>query len=335
MAAAPVLGGITPLPPKAVNVNCALGVRKPAMRTDFCWHMLQNCYLSSAMDAVPPSSAQPARAWTDFWRGAPANGCTAAFPPQAAAGIAQGWRRLLAGVAPGNTLIDIACGRGAILQLARQSGLADAVGVDLAAIADADPAIRSGIDAAALPCQDREFSIAVSQFGIEYAGLQVAGLEAARVADRHLWLLVHAADGPVVAQALEQVAQAAWLTGADGPITQLARQASAPGAPGAAAIEQLRTDLVTRADTAANTSLLEAVWQAAGAQLARPDPAAITALRDDIAAYAERLQLMAAAAPDAAAVAALGQQLEQRGFAVTITPEGAPPLARWIIATRF
>lgn len=333
-AATPGVLGITTPHLGCVNAHCTLSARKLAMRTDFCWHMLQNCYLAIVMSAVPPSPHLRVDAWTDFWRDARVDGCTAAFPPRVAEAISAGWRRLFTAARTGDSLIDIACGRGAVLHIAREARLAAITGVDLAAISDCDPAIRTGVDAGSLPYPDRAFTIAASQFGIEYAGLEAAGIEAARVARRHLWLLVHAADGPVVEQALEQVAQATWLMSAGGVLDLLAGQACGSAAARAATIEQLQAELVHCAGSMVNTGLLEAVWQAAGAQIGSPDVSAVAALRIDIATYAERLRLMAEAAPDATEVARLGQRLEQRGFAVAITAEGAPPVARWIIATR-
>lgn len=272
--------------------------------------------------------------WGAYWQTAPADGCTAAFPPAVAGAIAARWRGLLAGLPANARLIDLACGRGALLALARERGLSDVVGVDAATVAAADAAIRGGIDAARLPFADASFDVAVSQFGVEYAGLVPAVAEAARVACRQVWLLLHAADGPVVGAGRELVAQADWLRAGVQAFTRLARHAASPDAASAADVEALRAAIVARAEAATNTSLLEAVWQAAGAQLAAPDAAAVASLANDVQAWARRLALLTGAAPDAASVAAVAETLRAGGWTVTVADEGAPPAARWLLASR-
>ena len=249
------------------------------------------------MIAAPPG---PVDEWTAWWRDSEADGCTAAFPPQVAAAIRTGWQQLLASLPADASLIDIGCGKGAVLALARARGLSALTGVDAARISGGDPAIMAGIDAASLPFADGQFTVAVSQFGVEYAGLARAVSEAARVARCQVWLLLHASDGPVVGAARELVVQADWLAG----------------------------------DAFPNTSLLEAVWQAAGAQAETPDTAAVAGLAAEVAAWARRLDLLSHAAPDAAAVEACAAGLRQAGWRVSVRDEGAPPAARWLLANR-
>ena len=269
----------------------------------------------------------PVAEWSDYWRQTAADGCTAALPPAVAACIAAGWTRLFQPLSARTTVIDIACGRGAVLALARAAGCV-VTGVDAAQISGADPAILGGIDAARLPFADASFDVAVSQFGVEYAGLEAAGLEAARVARRHLWLFLHAADGPVVAAAHEQVAQAAWL------VPAFVRLLAHVSTPDVADIERLRAEILVQAQAASNTALLESVWQMAGAQVAKPDAAVIRALAAEVEAWARRLHLLTAAAAGAAAVSALAQLLQSAGWTVVIRDEGAPPVGRWLLANR-
>ncbi len=277
--------------------------------------------------SAPPD---PAAEWSDYWRSTAADGCTAALPPATSAAIIQSWRKLLKNLPHGSRVIDIACGRGAVLGLARAAGCT-VTGVDLARVDGVDPAISGGIDAAQLPFADASFDVAVSQFGAEYAGLMAAGLEAARVAKTHIWLLLHAAEGPLVSGAAELVTQCGWL---GTRFAALVTAASPTMTYTAENLEILRADILIRAETAANTSLLEAAWQALGAQLAAPDPAALAALAEEIAAWAARLRLLTAAAPGASEVAELGRALTARGWRVTIRDEGAPPAGRWLLASR-
>jgi hypothetical protein len=276
---------------------------------------------------VSPAPVSPAEDWQRFWQEAGIDGCTALLPPAVALAIAQGWQALLAGTAPDLRLLDVACGRGAIMAAARAAGLRTVSGVDLAVIPGADPAIRGGVDAAQLPFPDASHDIVASQFGIEYAGLMTAGLEAARVARRQLWLLLHADEGPIARQAREQMDQIAWLRAETHGFAQLGQPD--PG------LDALRARIVTRAQTAENTSLLEGVWHALGGLMAGgAADAATNRLAQDLDAYAARLGMMTAAAPTAAATQALGAALAARGWQVTIRDEGDGPVARWLIARR-
>lgn len=281
----------------------------------------------------PTTSPPPpgAAAWLGFWQQAGVDGCTAALPPAVAASIAAGWHTLFAGLACTASHLDVACGRGAVLGHARARGLSSVIGVDLVAPPAADPAIRGGIDAASLPFADASFDVVTSQFGVEYAGLAAAGQQAARVARQNLWLLLHAAEGPIAAQAREQMDQLAWLHADADAAGIFARHAAAPGPATAAALGGLRDALVNRAETATNASLLEGLWMVAGDALAGQPVPDIGA---ELAAYAARLHLMAGAAPTAAETAALADALRSAGWQVSLRDEGAGPVARWLIATR-
>ena len=239
-----------------------------------------------------------------------------------AASISGGWQALLSCAPPTLRLLDVACGRGAILALARAQGFTDVTGVDLVAIDGADPAISGGVDAAHLPFSDQSFDIVTSQFGIEYAGLLTAGLEAARVARQHLWLLLHAAEGPIAAQAREQLDQLGWLRDEEDAFALI--RAPDPGR-----LQALRDKIVARAETAENTTLLEGLWHSLG-ELA----GGAAGLVDELEAYATRLTTMAAAAPTADATQQLRASLEGQGWQVEIRNEGQQPVARWLLATR-
>lgn len=255
------------------------------------------------------------------------------LPPAVAASIAGGWQALLSSASPTLRLLDVACGRGAVLALARAQGFTDLSGVDLVTIDGADPAITGGVDAARLPFADQSFAIVASQFGIEYAGLLAAGLEAARVARNHLWLLLHAAEGPIAAQAHEQLDQIGWLRDDEGAFALIRAHASNPAESTAAHLQALRDRLVARAETAHNTTLLEGVWHALG-DMVGGDASRATSMIDELAAYANRLIAMAAAAPTADETLRLRASLESQGWRVTIRNEGQQPVARWLLATR-
>jgi SAM-dependent methyltransferase len=272
-------------------------------------------------------------AWGAYWRDADVDGCTAAFPIEARDRIANGWRRRLEPHI-GQTLLDIACGKGAVLAIARGLGVDRVTGVDLAETHAADGAVRTGIDARELPFTATSFDVVVSQFGVEYAGLELAGVEAARVCRGRLLLLTHAAEGPVVAHARDQVAQVEWLQGQDA-VGRLATHFSAPTPATAADIDRLLAACVTRAGTDQNVSVLESFYRTAIALQDHPDPAReLEHLAHKMTEHAERLRTMIAAAPTRAALAGLIRLLESRGFTAVVEEEGTPPIGYWLDARR-
>jgi SAM-dependent methyltransferase len=277
----------------------------------------------------------PAPDWTGYWQDAATDGCTLALPPAARALLADGWHARLDGWPRDVRLLDVACGRGAVLALARDAGFTSLAGVDLAAVPPGDLPIIGGIDATALPFPDHSHDLVLSQYGLEYAGLLPAAREAARVAGRGLILLLHAAEGVLVADAAEQAAQTRWLADELGIFAALYAHFAAPTQESAATIDGLLAAIVARAETASNTSLLEAVWRGAQDAQALPDPrAAAAALAAGVAAHGARLAALVAAAPDAHATAALAADLTAQGFATTITDAGPPLIGRWLVATR-
>lgn len=304
----------------------------------YSWQVWQICYRAAVMlPSPPPPDPSPdpraAQDWQHFWQEAGIDGCTATLPPAVAASIAGGWQALLSCAPPRLRLLDVACGRGAILARARARGFTELCGVDLVAIDGADPAITGGVDAAHLPFADQSFDIVTSQFGIEYAGLLAAGLEAARVARHHLWLLLHAAEGPIVRQAREQLDQLGWLRDEEDAFTLIRAHAKVPAAPTSARLQILRDRLVARAETAENTTLLEGLWHSLG-DMVGGDASGATGLVDELEAFTTRLITMAAAAPTADETQRLRAGLEGQGWQVEIRNEGQQPVARWLLATR-
>lgn len=283
-----------------------------------------------SLDLQDPCAASD---WQRFWQDAGVDGCTATLPPAVAASISGGWLALLSGADRSMRLLDVACGRGAILALARARGFTDLNGVDLVTIDGADPAITGGIDAARLPFADQSFDIVTSQFGVEYAGLATAGLEAARVARHHLWLLLHAAEGPIAAQAREQLDQLGWLRDEEDAFKLIRAHASTPIASTADRLRTLRDRLVARAERAENTTLLEGMWHNIGDML-DGDISRAAGMIDALDAYAARLTAMAAAAPTASETQELRASLEGEGWQVEIRQEGQQPVARWLLAAR-
>lgn len=282
--------------------------------------------------AWPASSddrAAGAAAWSAFWRTGARDGCTAAFPAAAQAAIASAWHQMFATQSSTIRLLDVACGRGAVLAHAAAAGIVDRTGVDLAedaAVAVPDERILGGVDACALPFADRSFDLVVSQFGLEYAGIERALPEAARVTRGALAFLVHAREGAVVAQAREQAAQAQWIDAERDGFGVIAR--------GALDCEALLAEVDAAAQAATNPALLLAFADHARALSQRPDRLALDAFAAEWRAHAARMADLDRAAPDAAALDRAAQALGADGFTVMIDDlhSGGALVGRWLRA---
>lgn len=271
--------------------------------------------------------------WADFWAEAELHGCTAQFPVDVQRSLERKWRDLFAALPAGASLLDIGCGRGALLDLAGASGAlqrnVEAVGVDLATADCLDGEgfhIRGGVDATALPFPDLSFDCVVSQFGVEYAGLQAATAEAGRVGRDRLMLLTHAAEGVVAAQSAEQARQIASLVGERGLDKRL-RDALLGGTL-REAISRARGEIGQMIGKAENTGLLDQLYLSVGelgraaSTMADAEIAdAIEFMFGQLARHGARMDAMAAAAPDRAGVEAAVALLVAKGFDAAVVPQ--------------
>jgi SAM-dependent methyltransferase len=120
-----------------------------------------------------------------------------------------------------SSVLDIGCGRGAVLQLATTYGdrATRLVGVDAAQIHDRagqGPApfeLIGRTKAEDLPFPDLSFDLVVSQFGLEYADPRKALGEALRVCRSEFLFLLHTEKSAIVADGKREAAMARWITG--------------------------------------------------------------------------------------------------------------------------
>lgn len=305
----------------------------------------------SALAGFSPADApSPAtELWGDYWVDAGLHGCTAQFPEAVQREVAASWRALFATLPDGATLLDIGCGRGALLDLAGAAGAlargVKALGVDLApatALGGEGFDIQGGVDAAALPFADRSFDCVVSQFGIEYAGFEIALAEAARVCGGQLVVLSHAAEGVVTEQAAEQAAQIDELLGPR-RLAERLRAAQAGGRLGAD-LADLRNELAAMIGGATNTGILDQLYVSFG-EIARVagvmPPAELAAAIDFMIAqlgrHRVRMAALATAALRGAAAEAATAALTAAGFEVTMSAQlsgGGDIVGYWLAARR-
>ena len=176
--------------------------------------------------------------WRYYWR---ENRLAACVPdnPDSAAAIESHWTEFFAGLPAGTRVLDIATGNGVLLvwasRAARSAGRELVLtGIDLA---DVDPArflpehsadlaaanFIGGTAAESLPFDDCSFDVVISQYGLEYADLDLALSEAARVlvSGGRLHWLAHGDDSIVLAQGRARLVDIDLLLAADGPFAAM------------------------------------------------------------------------------------------------------------------
>jgi ubiquinone/menaquinone biosynthesis C-methylase UbiE len=171
--------------------------------------------------------------WRDFWKHDFPSSCVPDNPATADA-IAATWRGWLEGFPDGSRFLDIATGNGIVLAHAAAAARAagrrfELTGIDLAEIdppryvtsldPDLAPARFLGrVAAETLPFDDASFDVVVSQHGLEYAGLDRALDEVARVlvpGGALVWL-AHAESSSVVRQNRSQALEVDYVLSPEG-----------------------------------------------------------------------------------------------------------------------
>jgi SAM-dependent methyltransferase len=168
------------------------------------------------------TSDEDIAAWSRYWRTGPTASCTESGV--ASSGFDRFWEDVFSSVSPRAHIVDLATGNGYVASLAcsfsaRHSRQFVVVGVDAADIDERSVARAPGETAGAtlrlqgntrleaLPFADRQFDLAVSQFGFEYAEPSAAISELARVLkpDGAFHFIMHAREGAIFAAVFERV----------------------------------------------------------------------------------------------------------------------------------
>lgn len=157
-------------------------------------------------------------AWSDFWSGArPSRGCLPNAVQTIDAVQSAIWGEVVRPLRKGASVLDLATGDGAVLVKMRavRPDL-KLIGVDSAAELPPAPSgiqLKPRVRMERLPFPDRRFDLVASQFGIEYGDVGAAAAEVARVLrpDGGFALLIHHADGPIVAHNRARSAALAWV----------------------------------------------------------------------------------------------------------------------------
>ena len=181
-----------------------------------------------------------ARIWTEYWRSGRQGCLTDEAPVSARNHIESLWRSWFRKRPSGTQILDLACGAGEVariaLSVASEGKLRFGIeGVDLAALERSvertafehgtTMRLQGGIDLARLPFPDRSFDCAASQFGIEYADVEAACRELARVMKSEACglFLIHHRESAISTAAASRLDAFAAVIG-DGVVLDRARQ---------------------------------------------------------------------------------------------------------------
>lgn len=176
------------------------------------------------------------QAWSTYWAGGQLHSCVGSFDAAYGRAIGGFWDEQIADMAPGDCVLDLATGNGALpLRVWNRHGAAIRMhAVDIATLAPpwyrpgehATVEFHSGVAMEALPFADGSHDWVVSQYGFEYADRDSALAESLRVLARQgrLAFVMHHAGSVLVAVGREELANIRWLLAPDG-LVQAAREA--------------------------------------------------------------------------------------------------------------
>lgn len=191
--------------------------------------------VSPTLSSVPAPAPDPTsrdRIWTDYWRHGRLHSLSGSFSGNYEGNIRRFWVDAFSGIAPPQHALDIGTGNGPLPALLCEIAGDAMPHVDAIDIADINPAwldsasascrqairFHSRTSAEELPFPDGRFSLAVSQYGLEYCRLDAAVNELARVLapDGKLALILHHRSSRLAQVAAEEVRLVQWLLGPDG-----------------------------------------------------------------------------------------------------------------------
>lgn len=265
--------------------------------------------------------------WREFWQADCLASCVPDNPATAEQ-IAADWRARLAGLADGSRILDVATGNGVVLTWAAEAARTARkrfvlTGVDLADIDPPryvralDPDLRNtrflgGVAAEALPFPDASFDAVVSQYGLEYAALERALAEVARVTasgGQLLWL-AHSEDSEIVRQHRRQGAEIDFLLAASSPLADIGNrpalqarlseaEAYCRAHPPASIVHEVCAGLVARMNAGAAPDELTRI---------------VAVARERLAAHRDRIRTLLAAALTSARLARVSTALAESAW---------------------
>lgn len=187
--------------------------------------------------------------WTVYWQADHLESCIPSRTPEDSKEIAAFWQECAVTLKDGASVVDLACGNGAIPnQLLSVNSTLQICAVDKAEISPLEYLSHTGklasvrflpaTDICELPFDDNSIDAVTSQFGIEYAPLKAACKAAVRVLKPGgvMRLLMHHAESEIVMPASATIAEITRLLEQQGPMKAIESFVS-----GKISIEQLET----------------------------------------------------------------------------------------------
>ena len=286
-------------------------------------------------------------AWSRYWQTGAGESC---FAEGGAPEITQFWQSYMQGLSAGTRVLDAACGGGALTrQLVDYTTDFDVTGVDYASELPevSGASIQAGVSLESLPFASGAFDAVVSQFGLEYAGLERALDEVLRVLgdDGALGLVLHKADSPLL-QAAQRERDSIIPLLVEGGLLATARRLAAAADRNTAIARSRETD--TAFQTATQGDLTDTLdwaltffaevmenWPRRGQQYLAGNCALLV---DELTAFKARIDAMHEAALSEGAVHRLVARVEasKPRLSVRLSPLGAEdqPLAWAVMAVQ-
>ena len=308
--------------------------------------------------------------WARYWASGALHSCATSFGPDYGGVIAAFWHDVFDGLRPGQGVLDIATGNGALPRLlfaCRPDVECDAVDLSPVApiwVAQLAPAVRQRLRfhgntaAEALPFADGHFDLIVSQYGFEYCRHDEIVTQVRRVLapEGRIAMVIHHLGSRPVELARDELAHLDWLQEPDGlldaaasMVEPMARAATAAGrdalagdARANAAREHfngLQRELSQRLVGAICPDVLHEVRQALAQVLATAQRRGEATARDELAQVRRhlddsrvRLEELIACALDAGTIDSLVERLAPPGATVRVAElrEG-PWLMGWTL----
>jgi SAM-dependent methyltransferase len=294
--------------------------------------------------------------WGRYWASGALHSCATSYGADYGGAIAAFWRDVFGSLRPGQRVLDVATGNGALPRLllaCRPDVECDAVDLSPVAptwVAQLPPATRQRLrfhgntPAEELPFADGRFDLIVSQYGFEYCRRDDAAAQVRRVlrpAGR-VAMVIHHVESRPVELARDELAHIAWLRDRDGLvdaathlIEPMARAATAAGRDALAGDERanaararfnrLQRDLSQRLVGATCPDVLQEVRQALAQVLATAQRRSEAAAREELEQVRRhlddsrvRLEELVTCALDTAAVESLVERLAAPGARVGV-----------------
>lgn len=168
-------------------------------------------------------------AWTSYWATGGLHSCIGSFAGNYSGAIGRFWADVFATLAPGQRVLDLATGNGALPLMLVEHRAQDGLRIDAVDLAELSPAwyrpevhagihFHPGVAMEALPFEAGRFDLVVSQFGFEYADRGKALQECLRVLDGkgQLALVMHHAGSVLVEVGRAELENQGFLLGESG-----------------------------------------------------------------------------------------------------------------------